>query len=481
MKEETLDPEDWEGLKKLGYQMIDESIDFLKNVRDRKVWQPIPEETKEFLNLPYPRKPMEMEKIYENFKNHIAKYAMGNIHPRFWGWVIGTGTMSGAMADMLASVVNSNMGGGNHGPALVEQQVVNWAREIFGFPTDSSGLLVTGGSMANLIGLTVARNTMLKEFVRETGLQDVDTKFAYYGSSEMHNSLQKAVEMLGLGNQYLRRIPVDDNFQIRLDLLKEKIREDKAMGIKPLCLIANAGTVNTAAFDNLEELSKIAKEENMWYHIDGAFGALAYISNDNKQLTKGLQLADSLSFDFHKWFYVNFEAGCILVKNKQDHINAFEVHASYLMKHEKGIGSSGSTWFSDYGVELSRNFKALKIWFSFLEHGLDKYARLVDQNIAQAKYTGTLINETEDLELMAPVSCNIVCYRYNPKNRNLTVDELNHLNKNILMTLQEEGIAAPSYTYIKGNYVLRVAIVNHRSRIEDFDLLIEKTIEVGKR
>lgn len=479
--EETLDPADWEETRKIGHQMIDEMIDYIKNVKDQKVWQPIPDKIKKIYESPLPLEPSTVTSVYDEFKEQILPYRMGNIHPRFWGWVIGTGTVFGSYGDFLNSIMNSNLGGGEHSPVYIEHQVINWMKELFGFPESSSGLLVSGGSMANFICLTVARNTKLEFDVRKEGLQHSSKKkYIFYTSKETHSSNLKAIELLGIGKENLKLIDVDENFKVNIESLRKQIDIDKQDGFVPVCIIANIGTVNSGAVDDIVTLSSIAKEENMWLHADGAFGAVAKLSETYRNLVKGVELADSLAFDFHKWFYIPYEAGCVLVKNKEDHYNAFTYTPVYLTHNKRGVGAGPDRWFSDYGVELSRGFKALKIWMSFKEHGLKKYGRLVTQNIDQAYYLKSLIDKESELQLVAPVELNIVCFRFKPSNKHLSLEELNSLNQEILYQLQEKGIAAPSYTTLNGNYAIRVANTNHRSTRADFEILVKSVLEIGR-
>ena len=475
-REESLDPQDWNELKALGHRMVDDMIDYLSSVRDRPTWQPVSDGARDALQQPVPREPQGAEGAYHDFLNNVLPFPMGNIHPRFWGWVIGTGTASGALAEMLAATMNPNVGGGDHVANDVEAQVIAWCADLMGFPSDAGGLLTSGGSMANLVGLTVARNARLDFDVREHGLQGSSRRWTVYGSTQMHSSIQKAVELLGLGHASLREIPVNDDLQIDIEQLERAIADDRAAGHRPFCLVGNAGTVNTGAFDDLNRLADIATREDLWFHVDGAFGAWARLSDQLRGLTQGMERADSLAFDLHKWMYVNYEAGCALVRDEEAHRRAFSLTPDYLEHAERGL-AAGHLWFSDYGVQLSRGFRGLKIWMSFKEHGLDKYARLIQQNADQAHYLAELVDETPELERMAPVPLNIVCFRYTADG--LDADALNRLNREILMELHEQGIAVPSYTMLDGAYVLRVAITNHRSRRDDFDLLVREVVRLG--
>ena len=479
--EETLDPEDWESMRKLGHKMLNDMLDYMKTFRERPVWQHAPDQVKAHFNKPLPRDPQPPEEIYKEFVEKILPYPLGNIHPRFWGWALGTGTVMGAFAELLAASMNTNTGGGDHHSAVhVEKQVIDWIKEMLGFPTSASGLLTSGCSAANLIGLTVARNTKALYDLRREGLQVVSHKMTLYASQEVHSSIRKAVELLGLGNEVLRLVPVNDYFQIDLQALKDAIAQDREDGYMPFCVVGAAGTINTGGIDDLNALADICQRENLWLHVDGAFGAWAALVPSVRNKVAGMERADSLALDLHKWMYMPYEIGCILVRHEEYHHKAFSLTPDYLAHGDGGRGLTGGDlpWFSDYGFQLSRGFRALKAWMSLKEHGSRKYGRLIQQNIDQARYLAELINAQPELELSAPVTLNVVCFRY------VTPDmddaELDELNKQIVIELQEQGIAVLSGTIIKGKYVLRAANVNHRSRREDFDILVREVIRTGK-
>ena len=475
--EESLDPQDWSVMKELGHRMVDDIMDYLKTVRDRPVWQPIPETVKNRLDLPLPVKPEGPEKAYRDFLDNVLPHPMGNIHPRFWGWVIGTGTPLGALAEMLAATLNPNTGGAEHVANYVENQVIEWCKQMIGFPRRASGLLVSGGSMANLVGLTVARNTKAEFDLRVGGMTGAPRKMTLYGSTEMHSSLQKAVELLGLGSEALRKIQVNKNYEIDIATLQNSISADRAEGYHPFCIIGNAGTVNTGAFDDLETLADICRDEGMWFHVDGAFGALAVLSPELQKMVKGMEAADSLAFDLHKWMYMPYEVGCALVRSEESHRRTFSLTPEYLAHGGNRGLLAGSRWPSDYGIELSRGFKALKVWMSIKEHGIEKYTRLIYQNVRQASYLAALVDENPALERLAPAPLNIVCFRF--KSDELDDEALNRLNQEILIQLHEKGIAAPSYTTLGGRYAIRAAITNHRSKRSDFALLVKEVTCLG--
>jgi glutamate/tyrosine decarboxylase-like PLP-dependent enzyme len=381
------------------------------------------------------------------------------------------------LAELLAAGMNPNCGGFDQAPALVERQVIEWSKEMLGYPAEASGLLVNGGSMANLVGLAVARHSKADIDVRRQGLQAITQKMTLYSSVETHSSVIKAVELLGLGSESLRLVPSGDDFSVDVDALTAAIETDRKAGLRPICVIGNAGTINTGAMDDLERLADLCARENLWLHVDGAFGALAALSPRLKDLVKGMERADSLAFDFHKWMYMPYDVGCALVRSEPDHRRAFSLVPAYLAPAKRGP-SAGPTPFNEYGVELSRGFKALKVWMSFREHGADKYARLVDQNVDQAAYLAKRVEASKELELVAPVPLNVVCFRFFSP----ALDEraLNELNEKLLVRLQEGGVAVLNSTKLHGKYCLRAAITNHRTRREDIDILAREVVALGR-
>jgi aromatic-L-amino-acid decarboxylase len=474
--EETLDPANWDELRSLGHRMLDDMLDYLASVRERPAWQPVPQSIKARLNEKLPAEPMDAVLVYEEFKQSILPYPTGNIHPRFWGWVMGTGTPLAMLADMLASGINAHIAGYDQAATLIERQVVAWLTELVGMPVQSSGLLVSGATMANIVGLVVARNAKAGFDVRQQGLQDAESKLVLYGSTETHSWAQKAVELMGLGNEALRRIPVNENFEIDLGALEAAHITDLANGSRPFCVIGNAGTVNTGATDNLIALADFCQRHDLWFHVDGAFGALAALSPKLQPIVAGMERADSLAFDLHKWMYLPYEIGCALVRDRQSHRDAFQLTPSYLTSTTRGIAVAALE-FAELGIQLSRGFRALKAWMSLKTHGSLKYCRLIEQNVEQARYLERLIDSHSRLELLAPVPLNVVCFRFIIGG----MDEasLNALNEEILVRVQESGVAVPSSTMINGKFALRVAITNHRSRRADFDMLVEAVVRTG--
>lgn len=475
LEEATLDPADWESFRQLGHRMLDDMFNYLQTSRERPAWQKPPADAIGNMQQPLPQLPSAPAAIYEQFLTHVLPYNTENAHPRFWSWVQGGGTPLGMLADMLASGMNTNVSIGDHMPMYVEQQVIDWSKEMMGFPATAGGILLSGASIANITALVVARNHFHDQ-IRKKGLQAVPAQMMMYGSAETHNCVIKGVEVIGIGSDNFRKVPVDEDYRVRVDLLRQMIREDRAAGLLPFCIVGNAGTVNTGSIDPLDQLAAVAKEEGLWFHVDGAFGAVPKILPEFDDRLKGVEQADSLSFDYHKWLYVNYEVACVLIRDAAIHRAAFASTVNYLVQHERGL-SGGPDSFSNYGMELSRGFKALKVWMSIREHGIDRYRQMIRKNLRQAQYLAGMIGTEPQLELLGPVPLNIVCFRYNPGG--LQNEALNQLNKEILMRLHEQGIAAPSYTLLQGKYAIRAAITNHRSRMEDFDILVQAVLRIG--
>lgn len=473
---ETLDPPDWSSVSALAHRIIDDAVGHLGRVRERPVWQPLPEEIEALYQAPVPDRPTPLEDVYRQVKDTVLAYPMGNIHPRFWSWYMGSGNFTGALGDFLAAIQGSNLGGGRHAAALVDQQVVGWLRDMIGFPKAASGTLVSGGSVANLVGLTVARNAMAGIDLREEGVAALTEPMRFYASDQVHSCHRKAVETLGLGNKALRRIPTDSRYRIDLEALRAAIAEDRARGFRPACVIGSAGTVNSGAVDDLTALAGIAAEENLWFHVDGCIGALLSIAPENAWRVKGIERADSVALDPHKWLHAPFEVGCALVRDRTRHRETFAVSPEFLQGMPRGIASG--QWLHEFGFQTSRGFVALKVWMALMEHGIAKFGRLIDQNVAQAAFLADLVRSNPPLELIVEPEINIVCFRYAPEG--LNEERLKETNLEIMLRLQETGVAALSDTTIRGKHCLRAAICNHRTRPDDLNLLISEVLRIGR-
>ena len=485
--EETLDPKDWAELRALGHRALDDAMDYMESLRDRPAWEHAPARVKAHFDGPPPAEPQPIEDIYGEYLEYVQPYQLGNGHPRFWGWVLGSGTPMGVIAEMLAAATDSVSGI----YSFPEQQLRRAAgaglvQGAARLPRDAGGLLTSGCSASNLIALAVARNVEAGFDVREEGLAGAPVgtggapqRLTVYCSAEAHSSLTKAVELLGMGTGSLRRVPTDDLMRIDLEALAGMVARDREDGLRPICVVGVAGTTNTGSIDDLPALADYCEREGLWFHVDGAFGAWAAIAPASRHLVAGMERADSLAFDLHKWMYLTYPVGCVLVRDAEAQRRTFSLTPSYLAhgEGERGLTGVDVPWLSDYGFELSRGFHALKVWMSLKEHGADKFARVIQQNIDQARYLAGLVAAAPELEQALPVALNIVCFRY--VRPGLDDAALDQLNKEIELELQERGIAVPSVSTIGGRKYLHVAVANHRSRREDFDLLVREVVRLG--
>lgn len=472
---DRLDPEDWEEFAAFCRERLDYVFKHLSSTAEDKVWSPVPESVKRALAEKAPVESQGIARACGDVENYILPYLLGNTHPRFFGWVHGTGTAGGVMSAVYAAAINANLGGREHAPVYVERAVISWFLELFGFPSSASGILLSGTSMANLVALTVARNRYSPVDVRKKGVAALPSRMVGYTSAESHLSNSKAFEMLGLGSEQLRKVPTNDDLTINTKALRAQIATDRAAGSLPFCVIGTAGTVNSAAIDDLAALGRICQEEDLWFHVDGAFGAMAILSDEYRSTLSGIENADSLAFDFHKWLHVQYDAGCVLIRDGEAHHNTFNANMDYLQQGQAASG--GSPWFCELGPELSRGFRALNVWFAIKEHGLEKFGRNVTRNCNQAKYLGELVDDHPNLELLAPVSLNIACFRY--RMHSLTTDELNEMNRILIVKIQESGIAVVSQTTINDAVAIRVNLTNHRTESADLQLLVSTIDELA--
>jgi aromatic-L-amino-acid decarboxylase len=404
----------------------------------------------------------------------LLPYGAGNTHPRFFGWVHGSGTPQNILAEIAASAINANAGGRDHGAIYVERQVIRWCRDLFGFPETASGLIVSGTSLATIVALKVARDARLSFASRKAGVGT--SRLVGYASAEAHACNPRAFDLLGLGADALRRIPVNAAFEMDPESLRRAIAADLAGGLQPFVIIATAGTVNTGATDPLAELAAIAAETGLWLHVDGAFGALGRLAPSLAPRFDAISRADSVAFDFHKWMHVNYDAGCVLVRDEALHRRAFSDRPDYLKGHTRGL-AAGNPWPVEYGPELSRGFRALKVWSQIAGFGTRRLGEAIEANCRQAAWLAGQVAADPRLELMAPVTLNICCFRYRADG--LSEAELDALNDEIVIRLQETGLAAPSTTRLHGHLAIRVNLTNHRTRLDDLSRLLEGVAALG--
>ncbi len=473
-KTTSLDPQsaaDWEALRQQGHRMLDDIFDYMQNLREGPVWQSAPDRVRQQFLQPLPRQGKSLEQTHESFKQNILPYAIGNAHPGFMGWVQGGGNPVGMLAEMLAAGVNANVGGRDQMPVEVERQITRWMAEVFEFPDTASGIFVTGTSLANLIALWVAKTKALGQDTRQLGLHEDQRQLVAYTSAGAHACVKQAIDLAGIGTQHLRVIPMSSQFELDCQALRAQIQADRAAGLTPFFIAGTAGTVDVGAIDDLSELADIAEEEKLWFHVDGAFGAMAILAPAIAPRLRGIQRADSIAFDFHKWLQVPYDAGFILVRDGQLHYDSFAAAAGYLRRENRGM-AAGSPWPCDFGPDLSRGFRALKTWFTIQVYGAERLGEVIQQTCDLAQYLKTKIEAQPELELLAPVSLNIVCFRYRGPQSDV-------LNSKLAVALQESGMVAPSTNILPQGLAIRAAIVNHRTNAADIDALVANTLRFG--
>jgi aromatic-L-amino-acid/L-tryptophan decarboxylase len=447
-------------IRRTGARVVDLIAEYLEHLGDGPVWRPVPPDLVEaFQHAPVPAGCQSTDDILDAFAREVAPYPFGNGHPRFFGWVNSPPTEIGIFAEALAAAMNPSVAGGDHAAVYIERQVTRWFAEMLGFPAETMGLLVSGGSAAALTALTVARFHACRAIghdVRENGLPIASLRV--YATSEAHSCHQKAAEILGLGRRAMRVIPTDRALRARVDALNAMLNEDKAAGHLPMAVVVSAGTVNTGAIDPIDEIADVCARHDVWLHIDGAYGAPAVLAERYRESLAAIRMADSLAVDPHKWLSVPVDNGLVLVQDAALMRDAFSLVPPYLR-------TEGQPWLSEYGIEQTRGFRALKTWMALKYHGVDGYAKRIAHDCAMAERLADAVRAAPDLELWEPTSLSIVCFR---------VAGGDERNRDVLRTIQQRGRAFLSSTVLDGRFWLRACIVNHLTIERDIDLLIEE-------
>ncbi|MCU1264293.1 MAG: Pyridoxal-dependent decarboxylase [Acidobacteria bacterium] len=440
--------------------------------------------------------PVEGEPIEKLLNDCRAMFdaSRHNGHPRFFGYVASPANAPGAFADLISSALNANVTSWRSGPAAteVERLVVRWLGSLTGFSDKAQGLLTSGGSLANLTAILIAQRARSDTDASRTGLWNSQTPMTIYASDQIHMSIPKAADVLGLGRNQVRIIASDDRFRIDIRDLRARLEHDARNNLKPFCVVASAGTVNTGAVDALHAVAAVAREFGLWFHIDGAYGALAAMDQGKRPLFKGIELADSISLDCHKWLYTPLDAGCLLFRDETTARAAFAANeADYIKVHEQEPEESFAFW--DHGIELSRRFRALKIWMTLRYYGSRKISEAISEDLALAQYLAQQISAAEDFELLAPVELSICCFRYVPRAARAKLDsaseseleqinsELDELNTRIMNTVQRGGEAYISNATVNGKFALRACITNFRTTRADLDALLDIVREAAER
>lgn len=453
----------WDSLRHEAHRMLDDMLNHLETRRDHPLWQPLPAEARAAFDAPLPVAPTPIGAVQDEFNRHILPHGAGNTHPGFMGWVQGGGTAVGMLAEMLAGGFNANCGGRDHIAHEVERQITRWMRTLYGFPETAGGLFLTGASQANFLAVLLARTRALGPQVREAGLGAA--RLTAYASAGVHGCVPRAMEMAGLGRAALREIPTDRLGRMEVPALARALAEDRARGRRPFLLVGTAGTVNTGAIDPLPALADLAAAEGLHFHVDGALGAFARLCPDLSPLLDGIERADSLAFDFHKWMQVPYDAGFLLTRDEGWQYQCFAADNAYLSRAETGL-AGGDWWPCDTGPDLSRGFRALKTWFTLKTYGLDALGAMIGGTCALARRLAERVEAEPGLTLAAPQGLNVTCFR--PAD-----DADGAKSARIVEALHHEGRVAPSLTRIDGIPAIRACIVNHRTAPEDVDALVE--------
>ena len=422
------------------------------------------------IDLDLPLEGVPLERLMDECRT-IFDLSRHNGHPRFFGYVASPSTPIGAYADLIASALNANITCWRSGPAgtELEQLVVRWLGSLIEYDSHARGLLTSGGSMANMIALLVASRRVLGSEASRKGLWNSGQPLVIYASEEAHMSIAKAADILGLGRDQVHVVACDDRQRMRVDSLRQQIARDLRDGLRPCCVVASAGTVNTGVVDPLSEIARVASEFDLWFHVDGAYGAPGVLDQRKKHLFTGLTLADSVSLDPHKWLYVPVDAGCLLFRDANPVKATFSTdEADYIKVHGHSDDEAFAYW--DYGVELSRRFRALKVWLTLSYYGAHRIAGAVSNDISLASYMGELVSAADDFELLAPVELSICCFRYVRAGRNTDLDQLNAA---IMSRVQTSGRAYLSNATVNGHFALRACITNFRTTKSDIELTLE--------
>lgn len=460
-----------EEFRALGYQAVDIIAAQLEANNASPVRRPVPDTLKNaIMDQELPQTGTPPADLIERFAHDVQPYPMGNSSPRFMGWVNSPPAPLGIIADMLAAALNPSVAGGDHAATYVEHAVLNWMKEIMGYPRSAGAVLVSGGSVANLVCLGAMRHTTLQRKDRTHGFYDESAPFVIYTSTEGHSCIQKAVEILGFGSQNLHKIPVDADFRMDLAALRAQIDQDRQSGLRPACIAASAGTVNTGAIDPLGAIADLCAAEGMWFHIDGSYGGVGILAEQTNGMYQGIERADSIAIDQHKWMFIPVECGCALVKDAALMRDSFSLVPSYL-RDDRSL-----PWFSEFGIQQTRGFRALKLWMVLQQVGVTGYREIISGNIALARVLAKKIETRPDFELVAAGALSVVCFRYTPPG----VMDPDTLNRKLIPVIQNGGQAFLTSAELNGHPVLRACIVNYRTTEADLETMLQAVVDAGK-
>jgi len=455
-----------------GNSVIQFMADYLGDLHDCPVYRQMSSrEIRDRLDHALPTNGIDFNGLLKVFRETIIPFSRQNAHPRMFGYVQSPGTPLAAFADLLASTLNANLTVWRSAPAPVELErvTIDWIRQILGFNAEAGGLFVSGGSMANLAAIAAARQAK----------DDSSGRLRIYASGETHFSIAKAAALLGIGRENVRHVAVNERFKIRVDDLVAKITADLQAGHVPFCVVANAGTVNTGAVDPLAEVREIADRFQLWMHVDGSYGAFAILAETARKLFVGIEQADSIALDPHKWLYLPVDVGCVIYRDPGNARSAFAHEAEYTRIIGEEADEAFAFW--DYGPELSRRFRALKVWMLLKGVGLDSLGGVIETNLACARHLESIVQASDDFEMMAPVELSIFCFRHVPAQlRGQSPEAINAFNERLLVALQRDGSSYLSNATLGGRFTLRGCVLNYRTTLRDMEILIEDLRRVAK-
>jgi aromatic-L-amino-acid/L-tryptophan decarboxylase len=450
-----------EEMRRLGYRAVDLLVDRISNLGDAPAWHGATRaEMEDRLREPPPEEPADPDELWASLQDDVLAFAGHHDHPRFFGFVPSCPTWPGVIGDLISAGTNSFAGTWlqSAGPSAAELVVIDWFRQWLGWPPQTSGILVSGGSQANLTALACAREAV-------PGAQS--ERAVVYLSSEGHSSVPRAVRVLGFRDEQIHLVPVDDLHRIRADGLDAAIKADVAAGKQPFAAVANAGSTNTGAVDPLMEIADVCRSNRIWLHVDGAYGGFAVITERGRAVLEGLERADSATLDPHKWLYQPFEAGCVLVREGTRLGDAFHIMPDYLQDTDI---EGREVNFADRGIQLTRSARALKLWLSLKYFGVGAFRAAIDRSLDVAAHAQAVIEDTPELELVSPAMLGVVCFRRRfPDARDL---EAEALNADLVELLRESGEGFVSSTRVGDRYALRICVLNHRSGEEDVERVL---------
>ena len=480
-------------IHRMGNAAVELMAEYLPTIRDRPLYpNTTSREIRDRLDPELSQEPVEVDRLLGTFRDVLIELSRHNGHPRMFGYVQAPGTAIAAIADLLASTLNANLTAWRSAPAAVEIErlTIDWIKQIIGFDPNAAGLFVSGGSMANMAGLAAARRAKAPPQISSEGAQSCSRALRVYASEEVHHSITKAAALLGIGRDNVCMIGVDERYKINLDALVAAIEEDCATGHLPICVVANAGTVATGAFDPLGQISEIALRYNLWLHVDAAYGGFAALAPTARPFFASIARADSVALDPHKWLYLPVDCGCILYRDPETARTTFAHEAEYTRVIGQGADEAFAFW--DYGPELSRRFRALKVWMLLKGVGLRALGNSIEKDLACARHFEKLIKESDDFEMLAPVELSIFCFRHLPAHLKMAMTragpteckevetDLDAHNELLLLALQRDGSSYLSNARLRGRFALRGCVMNYRTTLRDMEILLDDLRRVAK-